>query len=161
MDEIFYTCLDWLRIRPIFLYNGYSISFPRVKRPAIDIIPHLFLAPSFRTSRSLYLHLQSLPASLFIVNTFFISVWIRKTIYMSLFVFFISLLTVAQHVSGNHVPIIRSWRLRDVIASCWYVPWLQEGCQDRLAGSASMDGFVLWWWAHGCPKHVEQLLEEK
>jgi len=40
------------------------------------------------------------------------------------------------------VPIIRSWRLRDVIASCWYVPWLQEGCQDRLAGSASMDGFV-------------------
>ena len=32
--------------------------------------------------------------------------------------------------------------MRDVIASCWYVPWLQEGCQDRLAGSASMDGFV-------------------
>ena len=26
---------------------------------------------------------------------------------MSLFVFFISLLIVAQHVSGNHVPIIR------------------------------------------------------
>jgi len=45
---------------------------------------------------------------------------------MSLFVFFISLLIVAQHVSGNRVPIIRSWRLRDVIASCWYVPWLQE-----------------------------------
>ena len=41
---------------------------------------------------------------------------------MSLFVFFISLLIVAQHVSGNHVPIIRSWRLRDVIALCWYVP---------------------------------------
>ena len=40
---------------------------------------------------------------------------------MSLFVFFISLLIVAQHVSGNHVPTIRSWRLRDVIASCWYV----------------------------------------
>ena len=58
---------------------------------------------------------------------------------MSLFVFFISLLIVAQHVSGNHVPIIRSCRLRDVIASCWYVPWLQGGCQVRLAGSASMD----------------------
>ena len=55
------------------------------------------------------------------------------------FVFFISLLLVAQHVSDNHVPIIRSWRLRDVIPSCWYVPWLQEGCQERLAGSASMD----------------------
>ena len=36
------------------------------------------------------------------------SVWIRKTNKMSLFVFFISLLIVAQHVSGNHVPIIRS-----------------------------------------------------
>jgi len=35
-------------------------------------------------------------------------VWIRKTNYMSLFVFFISLLIVVQHVSGNHVPIIRS-----------------------------------------------------
>ena len=56
---------------------------------------------------------------------------------MSLFVFFISLLVVAQHVSGNHMPIIRSWRLRDVIASCWYVPWLREGCQVRLVGSAS------------------------
>ena len=58
------------------------------------------------------------------------------------FVFFISLLIVAQHVSGNYVPIIKSWRLRDVIASCWYVPWLQEGCQDRLAGIASNVGFV-------------------
>ena len=58
---------------------------------------------------------------------------------MSLFVFFISLLIVAQHVSGNHVPIIRSWRLRGVIALCWYVPCLQEGCQVRLVGSASMD----------------------
>ena len=37
------------------------------------------------------------------------------------FVFIISLLLVPQHVSGNHVPIIRSRRLRDVIASCWYV----------------------------------------
>ena len=37
------------------------------------------------------------------------------------FVFFISLLQVAQQVSDNHVPIIRIWRLRDVIASCWYV----------------------------------------
>ena len=53
------------------------------------------------------------------------------------FVFFISLLIVAQHVSGNHVPIIRSRRLRDVIALCWYVPWLQESGQDRLVGSAS------------------------
>jgi hypothetical protein len=27
--------------------------------------------------------------------------------------------------------------MRDVIASCWYVPWLREGCQDLLVGSAS------------------------
>ena len=32
--------------------------------------------------------------------------------------------------------------MRDVVALCWYVPWLQEGGQVRLAGSASMDGFV-------------------
>ena len=57
---------------------------------------------------------------------------------MSLFVFFISLLIAAQHISGNHVPIIRSWRLRDVIALCWYVPWLQEGGQVRLVRSASI-----------------------
>jgi hypothetical protein len=61
---------------------------------------------------------------------------------MPLFVFFISLLMVAQHVSGNHAPIIRIRRLRDVIALFWYVPWLQEGGQDRLVGSASMDVFV-------------------
>ena len=60
-------------------------------------------------------------------------------------VFFISLLPVTQYVSGNQVPIIRSWRLRDIIASCWYVPWLQAGCQGRLASGASMDGFVAHW----------------
>ena len=76
---------------------------------------------------------------------------------MLLFVFFISLLIVAQHVSGNHVPIIRSCLLRGVIALCWYVPWLQGGGQVRLVGSASMDGNP----SHGCLKHVEQLLEKK
>ena len=35
-------------------------------------------------------------------------VWIRKINQISLFVLFISLLIVAQHVSGNHVLIIRS-----------------------------------------------------
>ena len=37
------------------------------------------------------------------------------------------------------MPIIRTWRLRDVIALCWYFPWLQEGGHVRLVGSASMD----------------------
>ena len=27
--------------------------------------------------------------------------------------------------------------MRDVIASCWYVPWLQEGGQVQLVGRAS------------------------
>jgi len=27
--------------------------------------------------------------------------------------------------------------MRDFIALCWYMPWLREGCQDRLAGSVS------------------------
>ena len=33
--------------------------------------------------------------------------------------------------------------MRDVIALCWYVPWLQEGCQGRLAGSASLFVFFI------------------
>jgi len=28
--------------------------------------------------------------------------------------------------------------MRNFIAFCWYVPWLREGCQDRLAVSASI-----------------------
>ena len=35
------------------------------------------------------------------------SVWMNKNQLDVIFVFFISLLLVAQHVSGNHVPIIR------------------------------------------------------
>ena len=27
--------------------------------------------------------------------------------------------------------------MRNFIALCWYMPWLREGFQDRLAGSAS------------------------
>ena len=45
---------------------------------------------------------------------------------MSVFVYFISVLIVAQHVSGKRVPIIRSSRLRDIIALYWYVPWLHQ-----------------------------------
>jgi hypothetical protein len=36
------------------------------------------------------------------------SVWIKKNQLDVTFVFFISLPIAAQHVSGNHVPIIRS-----------------------------------------------------
>ena len=95
-----------------------------------------------------------------IVNKCLHSVWIRITNWMSLFVFFISLIIVAQHVSGNHVPIIRIWGLRDVITSCWYVPWLQEGGQVQLVGSASMDGFVAtlrYEPIHGCTTYQPDL----
>ena len=55
---------------------------------------------------------------------------------------FISLLQVAQHVSGNHVP---SSGADDCVMSSprvGIVPWLQEGCQDRLAGSVFIEEFV-------------------
>jgi len=50
-------------------------------------------------------------------------------------------LQVAQHVSGNYVPIFRSWRLSSVSPRVGIVPWLQEVCQNRLAGSVSIVEF--------------------
>jgi len=41
--------------------------------------------------------------------------------------YFISLLQVAQHVSGNHVPIFRSWRLCSAVATCWYCAVTMSG----------------------------------
>jgi hypothetical protein len=74
---------------------------------------------------------------------------------MSLFVFFISLLMVAQYVSGNHVPIIRSWRLRDVIVSCWYVPWLQGGCREKNPSMDALPANRTWQppYCHGTYQH--------
>jgi len=49
-------------------------------------------------------------------------------------------LQVAQHVSGNYVPIFRS---RVVFSPrVGIVPCLQEGCQNLLAGSVSIEEFV-------------------
>ena len=47
-------------------------------------------------------------------------VWVRNQLDVTYVLSFISPLQAAQHVSGNHVPIFRSWRLRSVIATCWY-----------------------------------------
>jgi len=33
--------------------------------------------------------------------------------------------------------------MRNIIALCCYVPWLREGCQDRLAGSVSTSGLLV------------------
>jgi hypothetical protein len=46
--------------------------------------------------------------------------WIRNQLDVTFALSFISPLQVVQNVSGNHVPIFRSWRLRSVIATCWY-----------------------------------------
>jgi len=44
-----------------------------------------------------------------LLTFFFIHVCLTNRLKLDVtFVFFISLLIVAQHVSGNHVPIIRS-----------------------------------------------------
>jgi hypothetical protein len=39
---------------------------------------------------------------------------------------------LARHVGSAYVAILTACRMRDVIALCWYVPWLQEGGQVRL-----------------------------
>jgi len=51
------------------------------------------------------------------------------------------LYTIAQRVSGNHVPIFRSWRLW-LSQRVGVVPWLQEDWQNRLACSVSIEEFV-------------------
>jgi len=47
-------------------------------------------------------------------------VWIRNQLDVTFVLSFISPLQVAQHVLYNHVPILRSWWLCSVIATCWY-----------------------------------------
>ena len=42
----------------------------------------------------------------------------------------------------------RSWRLRDVIALCWYVSWLQGGCQVRLAVDVTF--YILYLSSNSC-----------
>ena len=96
-------------------FSPVSTIPPMLRIPPHTLIIFLYISLYYRTRNSKQTPQNSVD---------------KKNNWMSLFVFFISLLIAAQHVSGNHVPIIRSWRLRDVIALCWYVPWLQGGCQD-------------------------------
>jgi len=64
--------------------------------------------------------IHSLPGRLVSFHNTSQEVWIRNQLDVTFVLSFISLLQVAQHVSGNHVPIFRSWRLRNVIATCLY-----------------------------------------
>ena len=119
-------------------FLGERIGFHLVKKSLLFYAKRRIIAGLYNSSpfASIFSHISPIHKTL--------SYFFKIHAYVT-FVFFISLLIVSQHVSCNHVPIIRSWRLRDVIASCWYVPWLQEGGQVRLVGSAS----------NGCRKVVK------
>jgi hypothetical protein len=77
-------------------------------------------------------------------------------------VFFISFLLVAQNISGNHVPIIRSWRTHlwthYLPTSLDYLPAATAHTNTRRKHHEFVSS---WWWAHGCPKYFEQLVEKK
>ena len=66
---------------------------------------------------------------------------------MSLFAFFISFLIVAQYVSGNHVPIIRSWRLRD--DRTWQPPCSHGTYQHEAITSRSRQLLMMGTWLLG------------
>jgi len=57
---------------------------------------------------------------------------------------FISPLQVAQHVSGNHVPIFRIWRLRSVIATCWYCAVTMSGIFRYVYLCGSICSMFVW-----------------
>jgi len=106
--------------------------------PAVIIIFGVFSAPSILTepkSTGVNVWVEGRVHNIFQVKKAFlywkhlgttvvkkqcIWVWIRNQLDVTYVLSFISPLQVAQHVSGNHVPIFRSWRLRSVIATCWY-----------------------------------------
>jgi len=55
---------------------------------------------------------------------------------------FISPLQVAQHVSGNHVSIFRSWRLRSVISTCRYCAVAAGRLSEPVRRNVSIEEFV-------------------
>ena len=55
------------------------------------------------------------------------SVWDKKPTRCHFVLSFNSSFQVAQHASGNHVPIFRSCLLRSVIAACWYCAVTMSG----------------------------------
>jgi hypothetical protein len=71
------------------------------------------------------------------------SVWIRNHLDVTFVLSFISLLQIAQHVSGNHVPIFRSWRLHCFIAMCWYCAVKMSGV-IQICLSVSVLCVVMW-----------------
>jgi len=99
------------------MHSDESVS-PHISDPALSFIETTDVAYRYTTD---HIHLLGYRSSAFakrneakqITNcqlrnfSVFMALKLRH-IKMSLFVFFISLLIVAQHVSGNHVPIIRS-----------------------------------------------------
>jgi len=91
------------------------------------------------------------------------SMWIRNQLDITFVLSFISTLKVAEHVSGNHVPIIRSWRMSSVTAKCWYCAvtvsgiiviclsvWVNMFCVCRVCGRSSVSGLCgyVGCWSH-------------
>ena len=69
-------------------------------------------------------------------------VWIRNQLDVTFVLSFISPLQVAQHVLGTMCPSSGADDCVVLSPRVGVVPWLQEGCQNRLAGSVSIPVFV-------------------
>ena len=69
------------------------------------------------------------------------SMWIRNQLVVTFVLFVISLL-ITQHVSGNHVPIVRSWRPRNFVPTCWYCAVAAWRLSRPVSMSASIEVFV-------------------
>ena len=90
----------------------------------------------------------------------------RCTILFNIFIYLSSL-----HVSGIHVPIIRRKLLYPCVTGTCNIVWVASGLllgvklqpADQTP-PIQCDKYQLcmgtvifsWWWAHGCPKHVEK-----
>ena len=90
----------------------------------------------------------------------------RCTILFNIFIYFSSV-----HVSGIHVPIIRrkfdvslrQWCLSLCMGGVWSAGWIEMQPADQKPliqndkYKCHIDTVLFsWWWAHGCPKHVEK-----
>ena len=104
--------VEWCNWRITEKINvGMNISFTRrYYRLTVIIIDKVSISiyPSIHPSISIYLSIY-----LSVYLSIYLSIYL--SVYLSIYLYTQGLFEM-------------SWRLRDVIASCWYVPWLQGGC---------------------------------
>ena len=122
--------------------NGISTS-PRVLGILYKtLIARKLSKPVDGRYRPKYIHFFTLLINTIIQPHIYSCMWIRKTNYMSLLH---SLILFYQLLNMFRATMCPSSGADDCVMlqpRVGIVPWLQEGCQDRLSGSASMDGFV-------------------